>query len=403
MINCSRLLSASNAQKALPSLRYMPAKAPIVFWFAAGYPGAAGEGCGTGVAEGVEGGAGVTVDSDSMAMPGAMPEDALSHEEAESFIDDLAGMGVPMMTVEGDDLRPRTDLFDLVGKAARKGLRVVLATGHHWIDQQAARWIKDAGVAYVGLNLDLPGKGRRLLDCFRHCLPAVAALQEAGLPFGIKVSFAEFDRDEMAALFGAMMAAGVRRVALYQDVAAGCDWDVVRQDRRGLMDFLLERVVAKGGEAGLEVVTEDNYADGPYTYIWARSKGMEGATEVRRLLQMQGGCGAGRKIVGVSASGEVHPCPSWWHLSVGNVRETPLSAIWESDGNGLFRALRERKGHLKGRCGVCGFQAICGGCRVRAYRATGDHFEGDPACYIGLAAVGVSGANGEGMATGIGG
>ena len=29
--------------------------------------------------------------------------------------------------------------------------------------------------------------------------------------------------------------------------------------------------------------------------------------------------------------------------------------------------------HLKGKCGACEFSDLCGGCRCRAYAATGDH------------------------------
>jgi radical SAM protein with 4Fe4S-binding SPASM domain len=35
---------------------------------------------------------------------------------------------------------------------------------------------------------------------------------------------------------------------------------------------------------------------------------------------------------------------------------------------------------LKGKCGVCEYRDICGGCRNRAYAYTGDIFESDPAC-----------------------
>ncbi len=357
MINCTRLL---NAPEALPGPRYMPGKAPIVFWFAAGYPGCGDHGVGQ-----------------------KLPDDTLTREEAAAFLEELVSLGVPMLTVEGDNLSLREDIFQLVEPVARKGLRVIFATGHHWVDGEAVARIKGAGVSYVGINLDLPGEGERLKECFECSLPSVKALQEYGMPFGIKVSFSSFNRADVAATLAAMKEAGVKRVAFYQSIPAGAEWRQIQRDRQDLMDLLLEEVAASAESGtGLEIVTEDNYADGPYTVIWSKRNGKGGAAQIRRLLDMQGGCGAGRKILGVSASGDVHPCPSWWHLAVGNVRQTPLGDIWAGGGEGLFQALRERKGHLKGRCGSCGFQAICGGCRVRAHRAHGDHFQEDPACYV---------------------
>ncbi len=35
---------------------------------------------------------------------------------------------------------------------------------------------------------------------------------------------------------------------------------------------------------------------------------------------------------------------------------------------------------LKGRCGRCEFNELCGGCRCRAYAAYGDYLQEDPAC-----------------------
>ncbi|MEM0313831.1 MAG: radical SAM/SPASM domain-containing protein, partial [Candidatus Bathyarchaeia archaeon] len=36
--------------------------------------------------------------------------------------------------------------------------------------------------------------------------------------------------------------------------------------------------------------------------------------------------------------------------------------------------------NLKGKCGVCEYREICGGCRTRAEFYTGDLFASDPAC-----------------------
>ena len=35
---------------------------------------------------------------------------------------------------------------------------------------------------------------------------------------------------------------------------------------------------------------------------------------------------------------------------------------------------------LKGKCGPCEFKRVCGGCRARAYEATGDFLAEEPLC-----------------------
>ena len=56
----------------------------------------------------------------------------------------------------------------------------------------------------------------------------------------------------------------------------------------------------------------------------------------------------------------------------------------------MLAALRTRPRPLKGRCGACAHQSICGGnTRIRALQLTGDPWAEDPACYLSNAEIGV--------------
>ena len=49
----------------------------------------------------------------------------------------------------------------------------------------------------------------------------------------------------------------------------------------------------------------------------------------------------------------------------------------------MLAILRQRPRPLKGRCGACAFQAVCGGnTRIRALQVTGDPWAEDPGCYL---------------------
>jgi len=97
------------------------------------------------------------------------------------------------------------------------------------------------------------------------------------------------------------------------------------------------------------------------------------------------------KFSNVDPRGNVHPCQFWPHVTLGNVRERKFSEIWSDESNDLLAKLRNKPAHLHGRCGRCGYNSICGGCRIRAEKVHGDVWGADPACYltdeeIGLAA-----------------
>jgi hypothetical protein len=63
-------------------------------------------------------------------------------------------------------------------------------------------------------------------------------------------------------------------------------------------------------------------------------------------------------------------------VAAGNLRESGFAALWEEAQ--VFSDLRTKP--LGGRCGVCEFREICGGCRCRAYATYGDYLAEDPAC-----------------------
>jgi radical SAM protein with 4Fe4S-binding SPASM domain len=88
------------------------------------------------------------------------------------------------------------------------------------------------------------------------------------------------------------------------------------------------------------------------------------------------GCLGGISFCFISHVGNVQPC-GYLELEAGNVRRKPFAEIWGKSE--LFAALRDL-GRCKGKCGRCEFLRVCGGCRARAYEATGDFLAEEPLC-----------------------
>jgi len=64
-------------------------------------------------------------------------------------------------------------------------------------------------------------------------------------------------------------------------------------------------------------------------------------------------------------------------FSAGNVFETKMKDIW--DNSPLFNDLRDFKSY-EGKCGVCKYLGVCGGCRARAYAVEGSYMKEEPFC-----------------------
>ena len=60
-----------------------------------------------------------------------------------------------------------------------------------------------------------------------------------------------------------------------------------------------------------------------------------------------------------------------------------LMGGWMPGNSPVFQDLRHRETRLKGKCGRCRYNGICGGCRGRALALTGDYLAADPTCFIG--------------------
>jgi radical SAM protein with 4Fe4S-binding SPASM domain len=88
------------------------------------------------------------------------------------------------------------------------------------------------------------------------------------------------------------------------------------------------------------------------------------------------GCLAGVNFCFIGAEGTVQPC-GYFQVDCGNVRREDFLDIWR---NSPTLQLIRRRETYKGKCGQCEYVRVCGGCRARAYEATGDPLGADPLC-----------------------
>jgi radical SAM protein with 4Fe4S-binding SPASM domain len=93
-----------------------------------------------------------------------------------------------------------------------------------------------------------------------------------------------------------------------------------------------------------------------------------------------GQCFIGGRYMGLLENGDIRPCGFNEGYRMGNIKNKTMSEIWDEMQDTEFtKKLRDRS-NLKGKCGVCEYREICGGCRTRAEIYTGDLFASDPAC-----------------------
>ena len=88
------------------------------------------------------------------------------------------------------------------------------------------------------------------------------------------------------------------------------------------------------------------------------------------------GCLGGTSFCFISNQGVVQPC-GYLEKNCGNLKDDSFQVVWEESK--VFRQLRDFTTY-EGKCGRCEYMTSCGGCRARAFEATGNFMAEEPLC-----------------------
>lgn len=325
----------------------------------------------------------------------------LATPEVYGVMDDLRAFGVPVLILSGGEPLMRRDIFDISARAKAMGFYVGLSTNGTLIEAELADRIRDAGYDYVGISLDGIGathdRFRRKEGAYADALGALRLLRDRGVKVGVRFTMTDDNAGELPALLDLVESEGFQKFYLSHLVYAGRGNtnrgdDATWEATRSAMDMVIERAWAwtRAG-LGIEVVTGNNDADGPYLLGWAERTSPGSVDHLRALLVRWGGNSSGVNIANIDNLGNVHPDTMWWHYTLGNVRDRPFSEIWKDVSDPIMAGLKKRPRAIGGRCAACAHFDICGGnTRVRALRITGDPWAEDPGCYLSDAEIGLA-------------
>lgn len=317
------------------------------------------------------------------ASSGRPAPDELTTAEAKRFIDELAKVAeFRTLVYTGGEPLVRHDIFDLLDHSRRRGFINILATNGTLIDDAMAKRLKKAGVAGAAVSLDscqeeIHDRIRSREGAFDQALRGMRAVRKAGILLQVNTTAMDYNFDTLMELMELADREGSGIMLMYQLVPVGRGGEI---EKASLKTGENERLLRYLAERQQKVSTMVEPVAGPQ--YWAHLMELAGKTGPiwrKMARKVFHGCAAGRGFVYIKANGDVWPCP-FVEISAGSVRERSFGEIWrEAD---LFRQLRNRETGLKGKCGECGYRAICGGCRGRAVVYHNDVMAEDPSCFI---------------------
>ena len=312
-------------------------------------------------------------------------EGELSTAEALTLVDQIASFASPILILTGGEPLMRADVFDIAEHAVAAGLRTVMSPNGTLVTREVAARMKACGIARISVSIDFPTAGehdrfRGVPGAYDGAVRGVRNAIAAGVEVQINSTITRLNVHHLAALLQLADDLGAVSFHPFMLVPTGRGKELEEQE---LPPEEYERALEWMYDAQQESKLFMKPTDVPHYWrvMRQRAKAQGRALAVHPhshggMNTLSRGCLAGVGFCFISHVGGVQPC-GYFDKQAGDVRHTPFRQIWRESP--LFVELRDFDG-LKGKCGACEFKKVCGGCRARAYEATGDYMAEEPYC-----------------------
>jgi radical SAM protein with 4Fe4S-binding SPASM domain len=288
----------------------------------------------------------------------------LTTEESKRLIDQICEVSRPLLILSGGEPLLRKDVFELVRYGATKGLKMGLGSNGSLIDDAAAKNLKEAGVETVSISLDSPipeqhDEFRGVAGSWEKAVRAIKALQKNGVLVQVNTTVTQQNYDQIDDIMSLAEELGVENFHLFFLVPTGRGAKIA-DISPAKYEGMIKTTFAKAAKHKLNV----RPSCAPQFMRIAKDMGLD-------MRQWIRGCIAGLYYCRVYPNGDITPCP-YLPIKLGNIREKSFKEIWFNSE--VFKSLRDFNA-LKGKCGVCEYRALCGGCRARAYGLSSDFID----------------------------
>lgn len=311
--------------------------------------------------------------------------DEVNTEEAKRIVDQAYDFGATFFGITGGEALLRKDLFEVVKYARQIGLNVSLITDGRLVDEKAFENIVRNEV-YVSVSIDgaettcdaVRGKGayasavrltkqlsqESLLNCLVYTLA------------NVNDSVTNVTERDFVDVLDLAQKYGARWVIYHGMIPYSKDENSLKA-----CPSPLQNEWAWNKLFDLQSVYKGKPAINVYYPSYARVAKQRGTPDWDNWFNhfFLGRCFFG-KFMSIAENGDIIPCSYNDVYRFGNTKNKTLQNIWSEMQDSEFFAQVRDKNNLKGKCGVCEYKDICGGCRTSALFFTGDILGPDPQC-----------------------
>jgi heme b synthase len=306
----------------------------------------------------------------------------LKLDEIKATIDDIVTISNPIIILTGGEPLMRPDIWGIVDYAQSKGAMPVIGTNATLITDDIAQKMADHKIPRISVSVDFPtaedhDKFRGQVGCFDATIEGIKIAKRHGIGVQINMTVTTLNAHLMEEMHTLAEDLGVDAFHIFMLVPTGRGEDLLDKE---LPPEEYERVLAWAYERQKTSPLHFKPTDAPHYYRiirqLAKAEGKKVTREEYGLDAMTRGCLGGITFCFISHVGDIQPC-GYFDMQLGNVKQQKFSDIWTESK--VFNELRDYS-LLKGKCGICEYKAVCGGCRARALSVTGDYLAAEPYC-----------------------
>ncbi len=303
----------------------------------------------------------------------------LTTTEGKKLLEQIAAVEkFRMIVITGGEPLLRKDIFELVEYAGKLGFKIVFSTNGILLTPDMAKDLAKLGVANFSISLDgytseCHEAIRREPGCFQSAINGIKAATESGVCLQVNFTAMKQNLAELSGVIDLAESLKIDIIMVFQAIQPPKDGVALELDADEQMQ-LIKTIAAKQKKTKALIIP----VCCPEYWPWLVE---QKSFTFGKMIQQEtlAGCGAGSGFSYIRYDGDVWPC-NFIPIAAGNVRRKSFSDIW--DNSLLLKQFRVQPRGLKGICGECCHQDICGGCRGRAYAHTTDLKASDPLCFF---------------------
>lgn len=276
----------------------------------------------------------------------------------------------------GEPLIRKQEMFELIDYCNSKGLSCSLNTNALLIQEEDLENLKKV----FAIQISLDGAKAKTHDFIRgvpgsfdKTIKKIKMLVKNGLNVCVRTTIFELNYTEILELLDLSLELGVNYFSWFRVLPSGKgqgikNWAVEPKVYFALMKELtrkkyeLKDKIKISSTEPLKIAVDEK---------------LKGNIDDKYGKDVVSGCVPGAIEIFVSSEGDVYPCTMLRDFKLGNIKKNSLREIW--DHSEILMKLRDRSA-LKGKCGSCNINCLCGGCRATAYGTTGDLLGEDIYC-----------------------